>query len=71
MLAQLRKALDILAIAGDGGLFKWYYLLQLSFTAQLLLAIQMEARRKDYLEMLTHHIITLSLISITYTYRYT
>ncbi|PVH78580.1 longevity assurance proteins LAG1/LAC1 [Cadophora sp. DSE1049] len=53
------------------GLFKWYYLIQLSFTAQLLLAIHMEVRRKDYVEMLTHHIITLSLISITYIYRYT
>ncbi len=53
------------------GLFKWYYLVQLSFCAQQLLAIHMEARRKDYLEMLTHHIITCSLISITYIYRYT
>ncbi|KAK0099983.1 sphingosine N-acyltransferase lag1 [Cadophora gregata f. sp. sojae] len=53
------------------GMFKLYYLVQLSFSAQLLLAIHMEARRKDYVEMLTHHIITCSLISITYVYRYT
>jgi hypothetical protein len=53
------------------GFFKWYYLIQLSFCAQQLLAIHMEARRKDYVEMLTHHIITCSLISITYVYRYT
>lgn len=53
------------------GLFKWYYLVQLSFCTQQLLAIHMEARRKDYIEMLTHHVITCSLISITYVYRYT
>ncbi|KAH9219895.1 protein transporter of the TRAM superfamily, partial [Leptodontidium sp. 2 PMI_412] len=53
------------------GLFKLYYLIQLAFSAQLLLAIHMEARRKDYVEMLTHHIITCSLFSITYVYRYT
>ncbi|KAH7348669.1 TLC domain-containing protein [Rhexocercosporidium sp. MPI-PUGE-AT-0058] len=53
------------------GQFKLYYLIQLAFSAQLLLAIHMEARRKDYVEMLTHHIVTCSLISITYVYRYT
>ncbi|KAL2062431.1 hypothetical protein VTL71DRAFT_6697 [Oculimacula yallundae] len=53
------------------GMFKYYYLVQLAFSAQLLLAIHMEVSRKDYVAMLTHHIITFSLISITYVYRYT
>jgi hypothetical protein len=53
------------------GLFKWYYLAQLAFWIQQILVIHIEKRRKDHAQMLTHHIITCTLISITYVYRYT
>jgi acyl-CoA-dependent ceramide synthase len=53
------------------GSFKWYYLVQLAFWIQQILVIHIEARRKDHAQMLTHHIITCTLISITYVYRYT
>ncbi|KAH8596266.1 putative longevity-assurance protein [Bisporella sp. PMI_857] len=53
------------------GLFKWYNLAQLAFWVQQILVIHMEKRRKDHTQMLTHHIITCTLISVTYVYRYT
>lgn len=53
------------------GTFKWYYLVQLAFWIQQILVIHIEQRRKDHAQMLTHHIITCVLISITYVYRYT
>jgi very-long-chain ceramide synthase len=53
------------------GTFKWYYLVQLAFWFQQILVIHIEARRKDHAQMLTHHIITCTLISVTYVYRYT
>jgi len=53
------------------GTFKWYYLVQLAFWIQQILVIHIEARRKDHAQMLAHHIITCTLISITYVYRYT
>ncbi|KAM3086832.1 Sphingosine N-acyltransferase lag1 [Clarireedia jacksonii] len=48
------------------GTFKWYYLVQLAFWFQQILVIHIEKRRKDHTQMLTHHIITCSLISVTY-----
>lgn len=53
------------------GTFKWYYLAQLAFWVQQILVIHIEARRKDHAQMLTHHIITCTLVSVTYFYRYT
>ncbi len=53
------------------GTFKFYYLVQLAFWVQQILAIHIEARRKDHAQMLTHHVITCTLVSITYVYRYT
>lgn len=52
------------------GIFKWYYLAQFSFWVQQILVIHMEARRKDHAQMLIHHVITCTLIFITYVYRY-
>ena len=51
-------------------MFKWYYLVQFSFWVQQILVIHMEARRKDHAQMLTHHVITCTLIFVTYVYRY-
>jgi acyl-CoA-dependent ceramide synthase len=53
------------------GTFKWYYLVQLAFLFQQILVIHIEARRKDHAQMLTHHIITCTLISATSVYGYT
>jgi acyl-CoA-dependent ceramide synthase len=52
------------------GLFKWYYLVQFAFWVQQIVAIHMEAPRKDHMQMLTHHVITCTLIFVTYVYRY-
>ena len=52
------------------GAFKWYYLVQLAFWIQQIQVIHIEARRKDYIQMLTHHIITSTLLSVAYVYRY-
>jgi acyl-CoA-dependent ceramide synthase len=52
------------------GTFKWYYLVQFSFWVQQILVIHLEARRKDHAQMLIHHIITCTLICVTYVYRY-
>jgi acyl-CoA-dependent ceramide synthase len=53
------------------GPLKWYYLVQLSFWLQQLLTINLEKRRKDYTQMFTHHMITCSLMYVTYAYRWT
>ena len=53
------------------GQLKWYFLVQLAFYLQLLLAINLEERRKDYTQMFTHHVITCALMYVCYVYRYT
>lgn len=53
------------------GTFKCYYLLQLAFWVQQILVVHIEARRKDHAQMLTHHIITCTIMSVAYVYRYT
>jgi len=55
------------------GIHKFYYLFQASFWAQqsLVLVLGMEARRKDFKELVAHHIITLSLIWLSYRFHFT
>lgn len=53
------------------GELKWYFLVQLSFWLQQLLAINLEKRRKDYSQMFTHHVVTSLLMYIAYAYRWT
>ena len=53
------------------GQLKWYFLIQLAFYLQLLLAINLEERRKDYTQMFSHHVITCALMYVCYAYRYT
>ncbi|OCL10728.1 longevity assurance proteins LAG1/LAC1 [Glonium stellatum] len=50
------------------GLFKWYYLVQFAFWLQQILVVNVEERRKDYAQMFTHHIITITLIFTSYGY---
>ncbi|KAI8967638.1 TLC domain-containing protein [Mycotypha africana] len=50
---------------------KLYYLMQFAFWIQQLYTIHIEKRRKDHFAMLSHHIITLVLISSSYYTNFT
>ncbi|KAK5145544.1 hypothetical protein LTR04_001275, partial [Oleoguttula sp. CCFEE 6159] len=54
-------------------LFKAYYLLQASYWAQqgLVLLLMLEKPRKDFKELVAHHVITLSLIWLSYRFHFT
>ncbi|ODV95032.1 hypothetical protein PACTADRAFT_50856 [Pachysolen tannophilus NRRL Y-2460] len=54
-------------------LFKAYYLGQAAFWAQqsVVLMLQLEAPRKDFKELVLHHIVTLLLISLSYRFHFT
>lgn len=45
---------------------KAYYLLQFTSWVTQMVILHVEARRKDHYQMLTHHIITLVLVAMTY-----
>lgn len=55
------------------GLFKAYYLLQASYWAQqgLVLLLMLEKPRKDFKELVLHHIVTLALIWLSYRFHFT
>lgn len=53
------------------GLMKGYMLVQWSFWIQQIFVIHIEARRKDHWQMLSHHIVTIALISASYAYHQT
>lgn len=50
------------------GPLKWYLLVELSFLLQQIFVIHVEERRKDHYQMLSHHIITSTLLSSAYIY---
>lgn len=50
------------------GILKWYLLVQLSFWVQQIFVINVEEKRKDHYQMLTHHWITSSLLTAAYIY---
>lgn len=54
-------------------LFKAFYLLQASFWAQqsVILMLQIEKPRKDFKELVFHHIVTMSLIFLSYRFHFT
>ncbi|KAA8897725.1 hypothetical protein TRICI_006688 [Trichomonascus ciferrii] len=54
-------------------LFKAFYLLQASFWAQqsVVLMLQLEKPRKDFKELVFHHIVTMSLIFLSYRFHFT
>ncbi|KAI1941593.1 hypothetical protein LOZ57_005578 [Ophidiomyces ophidiicola] len=52
------------------GYFKLYCLLQLSFWLQQIFVINIEERRKDHYQMLTHHIVTSTLLGSAYVYSF-
>lgn len=53
--------------------FKTYYLLQAAFWTQqaIVLLLQLEKPRKDYKELVLHHIVTIALIALSYRYHFT
>lgn len=53
--------------------FKAYYLLQAAYWAQqaIVLMLQLEKPRKDFKELVLHHIITLALIGLSYRFHFT
>lgn len=55
------------------GYFKAYYLLQASYWAQqaIVLCMLLEKPRKDFKELVLHHIVTLSLIGLSYRFHFT
>ncbi|KAK0621661.1 putative longevity-assurance protein [Bombardia bombarda] len=52
-------------------LMKGYMLLQWAWWIQQVLVIHLESRRKDHWQMLTHHFVTIALISSAYYYHQT
>ncbi|KAL8788226.1 MAG: hypothetical protein Q9195_007395 [Heterodermia aff. obscurata] len=54
-------------------IFKAYYLLQASYWAQqaIVLCLQLEKPRKDFKELVGHHIVTLALIWLSYRFHFT
>ncbi|KAL1992271.1 hypothetical protein VTN49DRAFT_4303 [Thermomyces lanuginosus] len=53
--------------------FKAYYLLQAAYWSQqaIVLMLQLEKPRKDFKELVAHHIITLALIFLSYRFHFT
>ncbi|KAH3676213.1 hypothetical protein WICPIJ_009173 [Wickerhamomyces pijperi] len=50
---------------------KTYYLMELACWVHQLFILNIEAKRKDYVQMFTHHIITISLVGGSYFHFYT
>lgn len=50
---------------------KWYYLVQFGFWVQQILVVNIEERRKDHWQMLSHHVITCILMLMSYCYHQT
>ena len=55
------------------GYFKTYYLLQAAYWAQqaIVLILQLEKPRKDFKELVGHHVITVALIWLSYRFHFT
>lgn len=51
-------------------LFKKYYLVSIAFWLQLIVVLNIEKKRKDHLQMFSHHIITVALVMGSYYYYY-
>ena len=55
------------------GLLKFYYLFQAAFWIQqaLIMLLGVEQRRRDFRELVIHHIVTISLIGLSYRFHFT
>jgi acyl-CoA-dependent ceramide synthase len=56
-----------------GAAFKFYYLFEAAYWAQqaLVMILGMEKPRKDFRELVAHHIVTLALIGLSYRFHFT
>ncbi|KAK8049267.1 LAG1-domain-containing protein [Apiospora phragmitis] len=54
-------------------IFKFYYLFQAAYWAQqaIVLLLGLEKRRKDFKELVGHHIVSLALIALSYRFHFT
>lgn len=54
-------------------IFKFYYLFQAAYWAQqaIVLVLGLEKRRKDFKELVGHHIVSLALIALSYRFHFT
>lgn len=54
-------------------IFKFYYLFQAAYWAQqaIVMLLGMEEPRKDFKELIGHHIVSLSLIGLSYRFHFT
>ncbi|KAJ1919542.1 Sphingosine N-acyltransferase lag1 [Mycoemilia scoparia] len=52
-------------------MMKWYYLIQMGFWFQQIFVLNIEERRKDFLVMFAHHIVTCMLLVFSYWMSYT
>ncbi|KAI7825893.1 TLC domain-containing protein, partial [Kickxella alabastrina] len=50
---------------------KWYYLVQAAFWLSNVYTIHVEERRKDHVEMMTHHMATITLVLMSYACHFT
>jgi len=55
----------------SSGFFKAYYLIEAGFWVHQILVLNIEARRKDFWQMFCHHIITCTLIFMSYSFNAT
>ncbi|KAL6909244.1 TLC domain-containing protein [Trichoderma evansii] len=53
------------------GTMKFYFLAQLAFWIQQVYVINIEKQRKDYWQMLSHHVVTIALVVASYHYHFT
>ncbi|KAF4124347.1 Acyl-CoA-dependent ceramide synthase, partial [Geosmithia morbida] len=53
------------------GMMKGYFIVQWAYWVQQVVSVNIEARRKDYWEMIAHHAITISLVAACYAYHQT
>lgn len=53
--------------------FKFYYLFEAAYWAQqaIVMLLGLEERRKDFKELVAHHIVTLALIGLSYRFHFT
>ena len=61
------------ALADDiaAPLTKFYYLVQMAFWVQTMIALNIEKKRKDYWQMFAHHVITVLLCTLSYAANWT
>lgn len=47
-------------------IFRWYYMVELTFYYSLLISSIFDVRRSDFWQLIFHHIVTIGLLSLSY-----